>query len=174
MDALPTNVRGWSVRLDGIPAPILELNRRRLAIIVPPSIASGEVPYSGTAEFLYQGRKVQSSTFRLAPPSQKLLTGRLGPFDYTISNQFGPLTASTNWPTAGEEVRMFVYGSSPYPPHIYYATGQPIPVSSFRTLPGHPPGVYELRFVLPPPPAGPPPNNIYIAELGLSIKVYFK
>ncbi len=174
LETIPTNVRGWSVRIDGIPAPILELDRTRLAILVPPALPSAPLPRNGTLEFFHQDRLVQSAALRLVPPAPRLLTGRLGPFDYTVSNQIGPLTVFTNWPTAGEEVRMFVHGSGPNPPRIFYSTGQPIPISTFRSLPGHPPGIYELRFVLPPPPAGPPPDHIRFPELGLILKVYFK
>ncbi len=174
LETIPTNVRGWSVRIDGVPAPILELNRTRLTVIVPTSLPSAPLPRNGTLEFFYQDQLAQSAAVRLVPPAPRLLTGRLGLFDYTISNQFGPLTATTNWPTAGEEVRLFVDGSGPTPPRIFYTTGQSIPASSFYPPPGHPPGVYELRFVLPPPPSGPPPDHIYIPELRLSIKIYFK
>jgi hypothetical protein len=60
-----TDVRGWSVRFDGIPAAILGLDQDKVTVVVPGSLSNGPIPREVVMSFWYRGRQEDYWNVRL-------------------------------------------------------------------------------------------------------------
>lgn len=186
----PTEVRGLSISIDGTPAAIVGLDREYLTAIVPAGLPTNNLPRSVQLSVSYRGRKevtmplivwffgrrIETSSLGayLTPVQPVLLQGRYGTHTYASSNN------EQDPARAGDEVKVFLTGVGPTNPplpdfqipanadatptlpfHLTYNTGQEVPITYFPQVPGHPPGVFELRFRLPAPAPG--TREIYIS-----------